>query len=70
MQTRKEKEEEMLEVKPKIKGVRKYRRPTRAMGPIKKEFSTKMLGLESHTFDIENAKYVTKYKKTINAITN
>jgi hypothetical protein len=48
------KEKEMSEVKPKIERARKYRRPTRAVGPIKKEFSTKALGLESHTFDIGN----------------
>ena len=50
----------MLEVKPKIKGARKYRGPTRAVGPIKKEFSTEVLGLEIHTFDIGSAKYVAK----------
>ena len=66
MQTGKEKE--MSEVKPKIEVAKKYRRPTRAVEPIKKEFSTKVLGLECHTFDIGNAKYVAKYKKTVNAI--
>jgi hypothetical protein len=60
----------MSEVKPKVEGAKKYRRPTRAVGPIKKEFSLKVLGLESHTFDIGNAKYAAKYKKTIDAITN
>jgi hypothetical protein len=69
-QTGKEKETEMLEIKPKIKGARKYRRPTRAVGPIKKEFSTKVLGLESHTFDIGNVKYAAKYKKTVDSIAN
>ena len=60
-QTGKEKEKEMSEViKPKIEGARKYRKPNRAVGPIKKEFSTKVLGLESHTFDIGNAKYAAK----------
>ena len=29
-----------------------------------------MLGLESHTFDIGNAKYAAKYKKTVDAIAN
>ncbi len=47
-------------IKPKIEGARKYRKPNRAVGPIKKEFSTKVLGLESHTFDIGNAKYAAK----------
>ena len=62
----------MSEVKPKIEGTRKYRTPTRAVGPIKKEFSMKLLGLglESHTFNIGNAKYAAKYKKTVNAIAN
>ena len=60
----------MSEVKPKIEVAKKYRRPTRAVEPIKKEFSTKVLGLECHTFDIGNAKYVAKYKKTVNAIAN
>ena len=43
----------------------------RAAGtPIKKKFITKVLGLESHTFDIGNAKYTAKYKRTIDAIAN
>jgi hypothetical protein len=43
----------------------------RAAGqPTKKEFVTKVLGLESHTFDIGNAKYTAKYKKTVDAIAN
>ncbi len=29
-----------------------------------------MLGLESHTFDIRNAKYAAKYKKMVDAIAN
>ncbi len=60
----------MSDVKPKIEGARKYCRPARAAGPTKKEFSTKVLGLETHTFDIGNAKYAAKYKKTVNSITN
>ncbi len=40
------------------------------MGPTKKEFSTKVLGLETHTFDIGNAKYAAKYKKTVDSIAN
>jgi hypothetical protein len=60
----------MSEVKPKIEGAEKLRRPTRAAGPTKKEFVTKILGLKSHTFDIGNAKYAAKYKKTVNAISN
>ncbi len=60
----------MSEVKPKIEGARKYRRHTRAVGLIKKEFSTTVLGLESHTFDIGNPKYAAKYKKTVSSIAN
>ncbi len=60
----------MSDVKPKIEGARKYRRPARAAGPTKKEFSIKVLGLEIHTFDIGNAKYAAKYKKTVNSIAN
>ena len=61
----------MSEGKPKIEGSKKFRRPMRTAGqPAKKEFVTKMLGLESHTFDIGNAKYAANYKKTDNAIAN
>jgi len=59
----------MSEAKPKIKGSKKFRRPMRAAGQPAK-FVTKMLGLESHTFDIGNAKYVAKYKKTVDVIAN
>ena len=60
----------MSKATPKIEGAKKLRRSTRAAEPIKKEFITKVLGLESHTFNIGNAKYVAKYKKTVDAITN
>ncbi len=60
----------MSDTKPKIEGAKKFCRPARAAGPTKKEFLTKVLGLESHTFDIGNAKYATKYKKTVDAIAN
>jgi hypothetical protein len=61
----------MSEAKLKIEGAKKFRRPMRAAGqPTKKEFVTKVLGLESHTFDIGNAKYAAKYKKTVNAVAN
>ena len=61
----------MSEAKPNIEGTKKFRRPMRAAGqPAKKEFVTKVLGLESHTFDIGNAKYTAKYKKIVNAIAN
>ena len=60
--------ERISEAKPKIEGAKKFRRPIKAAGPIKKEFVTKVLGLESHTFNMGNAKYATKYKKMIDAI--
>ncbi len=61
----------MSEAKPKIEGSKKFCRPMRAaVQPTKKLFVTKVLGLESHTFDIGNAKYVAKYKKTVDAIAN
>jgi hypothetical protein len=61
----------MSDATPKSEGAKKFCRPTRAAGqPTKKEFVTKVLGLESHTFDIGNAKYAAKYKTTVNAIAN
>ncbi len=65
-----EESKNMSEDKPKIEGAKKFRRPTRAAGPTKKEFVTKILGLKSHTFDIGNAKYAAKYKKMVDAIAN
>ncbi len=70
VQTKKKKRENMSEATPKIEGAKKFRRSTRAAGPIKKEFVTKVPGLEGHTFDIGNAKYAAKYKKTADAIAN
>jgi hypothetical protein len=58
----------MTENKPKIEGKHHSRRPARNAGPARKEFLTKVLGLESHTFDIENAKDAAKYQKTVGAI--
>jgi hypothetical protein len=61
------------EAKPKIKieGAKKFRWPMRAAGQLtKKELITKVLGLESHTLYIGNAKYVAKNKKTVDAIAN
>jgi hypothetical protein len=52
VQTKKERENMSEEAKPKIEGVKKFRRPMRAVGqPTKKEFVTKVLGLESLTSD-------------------
>ena len=66
----KEESKTMSKAKPKFEGAKKFRRPPRAAGPTKKEFVTKILGLKSHTFDIGNAKYAAKYKKTVDAIAN
>jgi hypothetical protein len=66
----KEESKNISEAKPKIEGAKKFCRPARAAGPTKKEFVTKVLGLKSHTFDIGNAKYAAKYKKTVNDIAN
>jgi hypothetical protein len=69
-QTLKKERENMSDTTPKIEGAKKFCRSTRAAGPIKKDFITKVLGLEGHTFDIGNVKYATKYKKTVDAIAN
>ncbi len=60
----------MTETKPKIEGKRHSRRLARNAEPARKEFLTKVLGLESHTFDIGNAKYAAKYQKTVDTIAN
>jgi hypothetical protein len=36
----------------------------------RKEFVTKVVGLEAHTFDIRNVKYAAKYQKSVDAIAN
>ncbi len=53
--------------RPKIEG-RKSRRPIHRTGPIKKEYTSKVLGLEGHTFDVGNAKYAAKFQKSLDAI--
>ena len=60
----------MTDAKPKIKGKRPHRRPARNGAPARKEYASKVVGLESHTFDIGNAKYAAKYQKLVDAITN
>ncbi len=60
----------MTETNPKNEAKRHSRRPARNAGPVRKEFLTKVLGLESHTFDIGNMKYTAKYQKTVDAIAN
>jgi hypothetical protein len=60
----------MTQTKPKIERKCHPRRPARNAGPSRKELLTKVLGLESHTFEIGNAKYTAKYQKTVDAINN
>lgn len=59
---------------PKIEGggKRNFRRGAgaRNAGPTRKEYVTKVVGLESHTFDIGHAKFAAKYQKTVEAIAN
>jgi hypothetical protein len=60
----------MTETKPKIERKRHSRRHARNVEPGRKEFLTKVLGLEGHTFDIGIAKYAANYQKTVDAIAN
>jgi hypothetical protein len=61
----------MTENKHKTEGNPRFcGRPARNAGPVKKEFVTKVVGLETHTFDIGSAKYVAKYQKLVDAIAN
>jgi hypothetical protein len=61
----------MTENKPKIKGKPMFPcRPTRNLGLTKKEFVTRVVGLETHTFNIGNAKYAAKYQKSVEVIAN
>jgi hypothetical protein len=47
---------------------RNSRRPARPVGPVKREYTTKIVGLDSHTFDVENAKYAVKFQKSLEGI--
>jgi hypothetical protein len=64
----------MLVLPPKVKGRGKCNfqkgAGARNAGPTRKEYVTKVVGLESHTFDIGHAKFVAKYQKTVEAIAN
>jgi hypothetical protein len=64
----------MLVLPPKVKGggKRNFRKGAgaRNAGPTRKEYKTKVVGLESHTFDIGHAKFAAKYQKTVEAIAN
>ncbi len=43
---------------PKIEGKKNFnRKPARHAGLVKKDFISKVVGLESHTFDVGEAKY-------------
>jgi hypothetical protein len=46
------------------------RKPARHAGLVKKEFVSKVVRLESHTFDVGEAKYAAKYQKSVDAIAN
>jgi hypothetical protein len=49
----------MSEAKPKIEGAKKFCQPMKAAGqPTKKEFVKRVLGLESHTFDIHREREI------------
>ena len=55
----------------KIEGKKNFnRKPARYAGLAKKEFVSKVVGLESHTFDVGEAKYAAKYQKLVDAIAN
>ncbi len=56
---------------PKVEGKKNFpRKPARYVGPAKKEFVTKVVGLESHTFDVGDVKFAAKYQKLADAIAN
>ncbi len=49
----------------KVEG-KKAQRPTNRSG--RKEYTSKLLGLESHKFGVGNTKYAAKFQKSVNAI--
>ncbi len=51
----------------KVEG-KKAQKPTNRSGPIRKEYTSKLVGLESHLFDIGNAKYTATFQKSMDAI--
>jgi hypothetical protein len=59
---------------PKVKGggKRNFQKgaSARNAGPTRKEYEMKVVGLESHTFNIGHAKFAAKYQKTVEAIAN
>ncbi len=51
----------------KVEGKKAWKLTNRS-GPNRKEYTSKVVGLESHTFDVGNAKYAAKFQKSIDAI--
>jgi hypothetical protein len=47
---------------------KKAQRPTNRSGPIRKEYTSKLLGLESHMFEVGNATNALKFQKSVDAI--
>jgi hypothetical protein len=64
----------MLVLPPKVKGggKRNFQKGAsmRNVGPTRKEYVSKVVGLESRNFDIGHAKFVAKYQKTVETIAN
>jgi hypothetical protein len=61
----------MTDHKKKVKGKHTFSQsPAWNTGPAKKDFVTKVVGLESQTCDFENAKYTAMYQKTVDATAN
>ena len=55
---------EEQEKKPKVEG----KKPQRPARPQKKEFTSEVVGLAAHTFDIGHPKYAAKYERSVDAI--
>jgi hypothetical protein len=73
LNTRKKKRSKKKDIrKPKVEGKKNnfHCRSAGNSGPARKEFVTKVAGLENHTFDMRNAKYTAKYQKTVDAVAN
>ncbi len=51
----------------KVEG-KKAQKPINRSGPIREEYTSKVVDLEYHTFDIVNTKYAAKFKKSVDAI--
>ena len=55
-------------VKPKLEGKKFRKRMPTNSTPMKKEYYSKVLGLEKHTFDIGNAKNSAKFQMSLEDI--